>query len=94
MSVHAPARPLPPLSGGPDRRVLFVVSRELPERYESLAYSFNGDSDVKVIFDRRRGERRQRRIAPSVERRREERRSTARDWLLRSVGWVRIDGAG
>jgi hypothetical protein len=69
------------------------VSRELPERYESLAYSFDDDYGVRVIFDRRRTDRRHRTGPPTIERRHKDRRSAARDWIMRSVGWVRIDGA-
>lgn len=74
-------------------RVLFVVSRDLPLRYESLAFAFDGDHGAKVIFDRRRAERRQRTGASPLERRREDRRSPARDEVLRSAGWIQIDGA-
>jgi len=56
-------------------RVLFVVSRERPDRYDSLVRAFGDDAEVKVIFDRRR-------VA---------RRSDARDWMLRSAGWFRVD---
>ena len=76
----------------PSRRVLFVVSRDLPERYESLAYAFDGDDRVRVIFDRRRAERRQRTGMSASERRHEDRRSADGDLVLCSVGWVRIDG--
>jgi hypothetical protein len=55
--------------------VLFVVSRERPDRYDSLVRAFGDDAEVKVIFDRRR-------VA---------RRSDARDWMLRSAGWFRVD---
>ncbi len=75
------------------RRVLFVVSRDLPELYESLAYAFDGDYGVRVIFDRRRAERRRWTGPPTIERRHEDWRSGASDWQLRSVGWVQIDGA-
>src|SRR5438045_7517075 len=56
-------------------RVLFVVSRDRPDRYESLVHAFSSEADVKVIFDRRRAER----------------RSDVRTWALRSMGWVRVD---
>jgi hypothetical protein len=77
----------------PARRTLFVVSRDQPRRYDSLAHAFDGDYGVRVIFDRRRGDRRQRPETPTLERRQEGRRSEARDGVLRSVGWVRTDGA-
>ena len=56
-------------------RVLFVVSRDRPDRHESLVHAFSSDADVKVIFDRRRADR----------------RSDVRTWALRSMGWVRVD---
>lgn len=94
MWVQRPSRPaLRSTMASPGRHVLFVVSRDLPERYESLAYAFDDDYGVKVIFDRRRAARRQRTGAPALERRHKDRRSAVRDWILRSVGWVRVDGA-
>src|SRR4051794_31131408 len=56
-------------------RVLFVVSRDRPDRHESLVHAFSSDADVKVIFDRRRADR----------------RSDVRTGALRSMGWVRVD---
>jgi len=94
MRVRARSHPAErPAAVPPGRRILFVVSRDLPERYESLAYSFDGDDGVRVIFDRRRGERRQWTGGPPIERRHEDRRSAEGDRALRSAGWVRIDVA-
>ena len=90
MTILIPVRPNGTIQA-PTRRSLFVVSRDLPERYNSLAYAFEGDRGVRVIFDRRRADRRQQNKAPLIERRREDRRSADRDWLLRSVGWIQID---
>jgi hypothetical protein len=72
-------------------RVLFVVSRDRPDRYESLVHAFSSDADVKVIFDRRRADRRQHNRTPMADRRRRERRSDVRNWAMRSMGWVRVD---
>ena len=72
-------------------RVLFVVSRDRPDRYESLVHAFGGDADVKVIFDRRRADRRQQNRAPMAERRRLDRRSDVCNWTVRSMGWIRVD---
>jgi hypothetical protein len=88
MSLLIPARPA---RTTPAHRTLFVVSRDLPERYNSLAYAFDGDRGVRVIFDRRRADRRQQPGTPLVERRREDRRSAEREWTLRSIGWIQID---
>jgi len=71
---------------------MFIVSRDLPERYNSLAFAFDGDRGVRVIFDRRRSDRRRQDRAPVVERRRkEDRRSTDRDETMRLTGWVQVD---
>ena len=90
MTLLIPVRPDRTIQA-PTRRALFVVSRDLPERYNSLAYAFDGDRSVRVIFDRRRADRRQQNAAPPIERRQEDRRSADRDWTLRSVGWIQID---
>jgi hypothetical protein len=89
MALLIPSRP-EHRSPAPSHRALFIVSRDLPERYNSLAYAFDGDRGVRVIFDRRRAERRQQTRAPLIERRHEDRRSADRDWTLRSAGWVQI----
>ena len=86
MTVLIPSRP----RSTPIPRALFVVSRDLPERYNSLAYAFDGDRGVRMIFDRRRADRRQQTREVLVERRRENRRSADRDCALRSAGWVEV----
>jgi hypothetical protein len=53
MSVLTPPRPAQRAT--PSRPALFIVSRDLPGRYNSLAFAFDGDRAVRVIFDRRRG---------------------------------------
>ena len=90
MTLLIPSRPAQRSTPAPSQRALFIVSRDLPERYNSLAYAFDGDRGVRVIFDRRRAERRQQTRAPLIERRHEDRRSADRDWTLRSAGWVQI----
>lgn len=73
------------------RRVLFVVCRERPERYDSLAQAFRDDDDVQVIFDRRHADRRRQQIEISIaDRRRGDRRSAARAWAIRAMGWVQV----
>lgn len=73
------------------RRVLFVVSRERSERYDSLAQAFSDDDEVQVIFDRRHADRRrQQTVIAGSDRRRRDRRSTARAWAIRAMGWVQI----
>jgi hypothetical protein len=70
--------------------MFFVVSRERPDRYDSLARAFGADPDVRVIFDRRRADRRRATETPSTDRRRRERRSDLRAWTLRTTGWIRV----
>ena len=53
----APRRHTPILLTMP--RHIFVVSQHHPELYEYLTKRFQQDSNVRVILDRRRGERRQ-----------------------------------
>jgi hypothetical protein len=57
-------------------RLLFIVSRHQPDLYAYLCRQFAAEPDMKVVLDRRRGERR-REPAPSpeiAERRRGDRR--------------------
>ena len=49
-------------------RLLFIVSRSEPQRYERFQAAFADDPDVRVILDRRYGERRQRNAPPGVDR--------------------------
>jgi hypothetical protein len=72
------------------RRILFVVSRDRAERFESLARAFAGDDDVQVIFDRRRTDRRQQEQAFVADRRLRQRRSEVRAWTVRAAGWIRV----
>jgi hypothetical protein len=67
------------------------VSRDLPERFNSLAFAFDGDRGVRVIFDRRHTDRRREDRTPVVERRKEDRRSAGRDETMRLTGWVQVD---
>lgn len=91
MTVLIPARPAYRSILAPTRPSLFVVSRDLPERFNSLAFAFDGDRGVRVIFDRRRRDRRQEDQTPAVERRKEDRRSADREETMRLTGWVQVD---
>ena len=55
---------------------LFIVSRQQPELYSYLSQEFSEEPDVRVILDRRHGERRQvdRRAAETRDRRHTDRR--------------------
>ena len=50
MTVLIPSRPAYRSILAPSRPALFIVSRDLPERYNSLAFAFDGDRGVRVIF--------------------------------------------
>lgn len=71
-------------------RALFVVSRGDGQRYNDLSYAFAGDDSVQVIFDRRRGDRRQQPEGRPVDRRQGSRRSRTIDAELRTLGWAVI----
>src|SRR5438094_10526462 len=64
MTVLIPSRPAYRSILTPSRPSLFIVSRDLPERYNSLAFGFDGDGGVGVIFDRRRNGLRRPAAAP------------------------------
>jgi hypothetical protein len=69
-------------------RHLLVVARHRRELYEEIKRAFAGYETVQVILDRRVSERRQRKGAPMLDRRRHERRSrSAIDEQLRTIGW-------
>jgi len=56
---------------------LFIVSRLEPQLFEYLSREFASEHDVKVIVDRRVGERRRGAGNPEVERRQSDRRTLA-----------------
>jgi hypothetical protein len=51
-------------------RFIYVTSRERRDLYESLTAGFSGQQDIRVIVDRRRGERRAATVGGDAERRR------------------------
>jgi hypothetical protein len=57
------------------RMHLFIVSRQHPDLYEYLRGRLTADGDVRVIPDRRLGERRRKAAPAAAERRRADRRS-------------------
>jgi hypothetical protein len=57
------------------RMHLFIVSRQHPDLYEYLRGRLTADGDVRVIADRRLGERRRKSAPAAAERRRADRRS-------------------
>src|SRR5262249_51176371 len=66
---------------------LFIVARSQPDLYDFLAQELSGAEKISVLFDRRRGEQRQRFEELSEERRRAERRREQLDQDLRDWGF-------
>ena len=70
--------------------LIFVVARSRLDRYEELRQQFGDWRDVRIVLDRREGERRTPQHAfAGPDRRRLERRQ----WLpdLRKLGWSVVD---
>ena len=70
--------------------ILFVVARTRLDRYEVLRGQFGHSPEVRIVLDRREGERRA--LGPTlsgVNRRRMERRQAPPD--LRKLGWSVVD---
>jgi len=62
---------------------LLIVTGPLRDRlYERFSQLYSGVSDVKVVKDRRRGERRQTLRPHQVDRRRSDRRRGRPDWVF------------
>jgi hypothetical protein len=75
------------------RRLLFIVGSHRSDFYDSLRRTFQGDSTVQVVLDRRRGERRRSRSAGGRTGQREQRVAERREheeieWQLRSRGYA------
>ena len=66
---------------------LFIVARSQPDLYDFLAEVLSGAERIEVLFDRRRGEQRQRFEELTEERRRAERRREQLDQDLRDWGF-------
>jgi hypothetical protein len=67
---------------------LLIVARHRRELYEEVKRAFAGHESVEVILDRRGGERRQRKGAPTLDKRRRDRRSrSVIEEQLRTIGW-------
>ena len=71
-------------------RCLFIVARGQPDLWDHLRKDFAEDKEVRVILDRRRGERRQRVQPPKRERRWDYRRRATIDTDLRYRSFVII----
>jgi hypothetical protein len=72
--------------------ILFVVARSRMDRYEELRRQLVDWGDVRVILDRREGERRvPDRTFPGVNRRRLERRRSLDGDSYLKLGWSVVD---
>jgi hypothetical protein len=60
------------------KKVMVIVPRTAPALFAYLRDKFADDSTISVLMDRRVGERRQRKDAPTTERRQSDRREPAR----------------
>ena len=70
--------------------LLFVVARSRLDRYEELRRHFEDWRDVRIVLDRREGERRvPQPTFAGADRRRVERRQRVPD--LRKLGWSVVD---
>ena len=72
--------------------LLFVVARTRKDRYEELRREFDHWRDVRIILDRREGERRIPQPAfAGVDRRRLERRQCRNSDSFLKLGWNVVD---
>ena len=69
---------------------LFIVAHDNLTLYEFLKRKFAGDDQVRVVLDRRRGERRQGGQRPRTEKRQADRRQQRIDRALRARGFAII----
>jgi hypothetical protein len=71
--------------------LLFIVTRSRLDRYEELRRHFENWCDVRVLLDRREGERREPHDTfAGIDRRRVERRHRLEP-SLRKLGWAVVD---
>jgi len=72
--------------------LIFVVARTRLDRYEELRRQFADWTDVRIVLDRREGDRRARRAVAGTDRRRRERRRADIDVdSYRKLGWSVVD---
>jgi hypothetical protein len=70
------------------RTVLMIVARDRPDLYERLRKEFTDEHAVKVVLDRRFGQRRRDTVAVTADQRRAERRRRDIDSNLQRLGWA------
>jgi hypothetical protein len=74
-----------------DTAILLIIGRDQPGLYEKLKAAFAGESNARVILDRRRGDRRSNGQGTTLERRRADRRTRpAVDSRVRALGWAAV----
>jgi hypothetical protein len=74
-----------------DTAILLIIGRDQPGLYEKLKAAFAGESNARVILDRRRGDRRSNSQGTTLERRRADRRTRpAVDTRVRALGWAAV----
>lgn len=74
-----------------DTAILLIIGRDQPGLYEKLKAAFAGESNARVILDRRRGDRRSQSQSSTVDRRRADRRTRpAVDTRVRALGWAAV----
>jgi hypothetical protein len=71
-------------------RLVFVVSRQQPDRYDFLKRAFSDEETVEIVLDRRCGQRRRQSVASDTERRRSDRRTMDRNGEIDRLGWTLI----
>lgn len=77
---------------GSTHMLIFVVARRRLDRYEELRGRFADWRDVRIVLDRREGERRTSpRTFSGVDRRRVERRHRLDDQPYLKLGWSVVD---
>lgn len=69
---------------------LFVIARTAVERHEFVRRHFANEPEVEIVFDRRVGERRTRRLLSLSERRRSDRRQNDVSSDVASLGWAYV----
>src|SRR3989441_12006814 len=79
------------MGGGSMPRLLYIVSRRNQQLYADLTRTFNNDPNVRVILDRREGERRQRAAPHRAGRRGRDRRAATIEEHLQRLGGAGAD---
>ena len=78
------------VTGGRMSRLLFVVSRAEPKRYEYLRTAFAGEEAMEIVFDRRVGQRRRSPMPYEGDRRRGDRRARDLSHELDRLGYALV----